>query len=78
MYKYLTPAPSVPSNVWRAAELADDTVPRKGRGTALRTHGLSGRRVDYESDTSWHYAMLDAPENWKSWQWMKTTRYSGW
>ena len=26
-----------------------------------RTHGLSGGRVDYESDTSWHCAMLMRP-----------------
>ncbi len=35
--------------------------PRKGRGTALPHTAFLGGRVDYESDTSWHYAMLDAP-----------------
>lgn len=63
VYKYLDArAQCTIERLAQRAELADDTVPA-GRAVVrhCRTHGLSGGRVDYESDTSWHYAMLDAP-----------------
>lgn len=81
VYKYLDArAQCTIERLAQRAELADDTVPA-GRAVVrhCRTHGLSG-------PAGWTTRAIRAgitrcwmrPENWKSWQWMKTTRYSVW
>ena len=66
VYKYLDArAQCTIERLAQRAELADDTVPAEGPWYGIAEHtAFLGGRVDYESDTSW--------------QWMKTTRYSGW
>lgn len=80
VYKYLDArAQCTIERLAQRAELADDTVPRKGRGTALPNTrpfwaaGWTTRAIRAGITRCWM-----RPENWKSWQWMKTTRYSGW
>ena len=63
VYKYLDArAQCTIERLAQRAELADDTVPAEGPWYGIAEHtAFLGGRVDYESDTSWHYAMLDAP-----------------
>ena len=63
VYKYLDArAQCTIECLAQRAELADDTVPAEGPWYGIAEHtAFLGGRVDYESDTSWHYAMLDAP-----------------
>ena len=63
VYKYLDArAQCTIERLAQRAELADDTVPAEGPWYGIAEHtAFLGGRVDYESDTSWHYAMLAAP-----------------
>ena len=79
VYKYLDArAQCTIERLAQRAELADDTVPAEGPWYGIAEHtaflgGWTTRAIRAGITRCWM-----RPENWKSWQWMKTTRYSGW
>ncbi len=63
MYRYLDArAMRYVNRMERRRELMDDTIPAEGPWYGIAEHtAFLGGRVDYERDTNWHHAVLEAP-----------------